>query len=55
MPKSLYVDPVKTRAAGTIHFEDIPVCQYNKTIEEERKNYSDEDLIRIFRDITILR
>ena len=55
MPKSLYVDPVATRAAGTIHFEDIPVCTYNKTIEEERKNYSDEDLIRIYRDITILR
>jgi len=55
MPKSLYVDPVKARAADMIHFEDIPVCQYNKTIEEERKNYSDEDLIRIFRDITILR
>ena len=55
MPKSLYVDPVATRAAGAIHFEDIPVCAYNKTIEEERKNYSDEDLIRIYRDITILR
>lgn len=55
MPKSLYVDPVQSRAAGQIHFEDIPVCQYNKTIEEERKNYSDEDLIRIFRDITVLR
>lgn len=55
MPKSLYVDPVATRAAGTIHFEDIPVCTYNKTIEEERKNFSDEDLIRIYRDITILR
>ena len=55
MPKSLYVDPVATRAAGSIHFEDIPVCTYNKTIEEERKNYSDEDLIRIYRDITILR
>jgi len=55
MPKSLYVDPVATRAAGTIHFEDIPVCAYNKTIEEERANYSDADLIRIYRDITILR
>lgn len=55
MPKSLFVDPVATRAAGSIHFEDIPVCTYNKTIEEERKNYSDEDLIRIYRDITILR
>ena len=55
MPKSLFVDPVATRASGAIHFEDIPVCTYNKTIEEERKNYSDEDLIRIYRDITILR
>ncbi len=55
MPKSLFVDPVATRAPGAIHFEDIPVCTYNKTIEEERANYSDEDLIRIYRDITILR
>lgn len=55
MPKSLYVDPVATRAPGKIHFEDIPVCAYNKTVAEERKNFSDEDLIRIYRDITILR
>ena len=55
MPKSLFVDPNEIRASGTITFEDIPVNTYNKTIEEERKNYSDEDLIRIFRDIAILR
>ena len=55
MPKSLYVDPVATRAPGAIHFEDIPVCAYNKTVAEERANYSDADLIRIYRDITILR
>lgn len=55
MPKSLYVDPVATRAPGKIHFEDIPVCAYNKTIAEERANFSDEDLVRIYRDITILR
>ena len=29
MPKSLYIDPVKVREPGYIHFEDIPVCQYN--------------------------
>ena len=55
MPKSLYVDPVATRAPGKIHFEDIPVCTYNKTVAEERKNFSDEELVRIYRDITILR
>ncbi len=55
MPKSLFVDPALTRAAGKITFEDIPVNVYNKTIKEERKRYSDEDLVRIYRDITVLR
>ena len=55
MPKSLYVDPVETRAPGKITFEDIPVNAYKKTIKEERKRYSDDALVRIYRDITILR
>ncbi len=55
MPKSLFVDPAETRAAGKITFEDIPVNAYNKTIKEERKRFSDDDLVRIYRDITVLR
>ena len=57
MPKSLYVDPRETRAPGTIHFEDIPVNQYNKTVKEEldEGNYTKEDLIRIYRDMAICR
>ena len=55
MPKSLFVDPNEVRASGKITFTDIPVNAYNKTIQEERSNYSDADLIRIFRDIAILR
>ena len=55
MPKSLFVDPIETRAPGKITFEDIPVNAYKKTIKEERKRYSDDALIRIYRDITILR
>ena len=47
MPKSLFVDPAETRAAGKIKFKDIPVNSYNKTIKEERKRYSDDDLVRI--------
>ena len=34
MPKNLYVDPIETRAAGKIVFDDIPVNTYNKTIKE---------------------
>ncbi len=55
MPKSLYVDPNFMRKAGKIEFNDIPVNTYNKTIKEERSRYSDEDLVRIYRDITVLR
>ena len=57
MPKSLYVDPRETRAPGKIHFEDIPVNQYNKTVAQELEegNYTKEDLIRIYRDMAICR
>ena len=55
MPKSLFVDPVETRAAGKITFNDIPVNVYNKTVADERSRYSDDDLVRIYRDITVLR
>ena len=55
MPKSLFVDPAEVRAAGKITFEDIPVNAYNKTVADERGKFSDDDLVRIYRDIAILR
>ncbi len=55
MPKSMFVDPAETRAKSTITFDDIPVNVYNKTIKEERSRFSDDDLTRIYRDITVLR
>ena len=55
MPKSQYVDPQKAFEAGYIHFNDIPVCQYNKTLDEERELYTKEDLMRIYRDMAIIR
>ena len=55
MPKSQYVDPNKVFLPEFIHFEDIPVNQYNKTIKEESKIYSKDDFIRIYRDMAIIR
>ncbi|MBQ4160160.1 MAG: dehydrogenase [Clostridia bacterium] len=55
MPKSLFVDPSEVRAAGKITFNDIPVNTYNKSIKDERGKFSDDDLVRIYRDIAILR
>ncbi|HEX3043161.1 MAG TPA: thiamine pyrophosphate-dependent enzyme, partial [Bacillota bacterium] len=36
-------------------FTDIPVNQYQKTIEEEKGNFSTEDFLRIYRDMAIIR
>lgn len=55
MPKSQLIDPKETRKSGKIHFEDIPVNAYKKTIADEKKNFSNEDFVRIFRDMTYLR
>ena len=51
MPKSQYISTEKAFEKGFIHFEDIPVCQYNKTLAEEKKIYSKEDFMRIYHDM----
>ncbi|MDX9883279.1 MAG: thiamine pyrophosphate-dependent enzyme [Prolixibacteraceae bacterium] len=55
MPKVQFINPQEVRKAGEITFNPIPVNQYNKTVEEEKANFSNEDLIRIFRDMVIIR
>jgi flagellar operon protein len=44
MPKSQFINPSDVRKSSSIKFEDIPVNQYNKTINDEKANFSNEDL-----------
>jgi len=55
MPKVQYINPEEVRKPGKIEFNPIPVNQYNKTVEEEKKNFSNEDLIRIYHDMVVIR
>ncbi|MGD0341203.1 MAG: thiamine pyrophosphate-dependent enzyme [Bacteroidales bacterium] len=55
MPKSQNINPKVVRKPQFIEFGKIPVNQYNKSIEEEKKNYSTDDFVRIFRDMAIIR
>ena len=56
MPKSMLIDPAKLSSKGYITFNDIPINQYDKTVAQERENnFTDSDLLRIYRDMTILR
>jgi 2-oxoisovalerate dehydrogenase E1 component len=55
MPKNQFIDPKEVRKAGKIKFGTIPVNAYNRSLSEERSFFSDEDLIRIYRDMYIIR
>ncbi|MFW5877601.1 MAG: alpha-ketoacid dehydrogenase subunit alpha/beta [bacterium] len=55
MPKNQFIDPLKVRKTGKIKFGTIPVNAYNKSVEDERSNFSDDDLLRIYNDMYILR
>ena len=55
MPKSQFVDPEKVFEPGYIHFNDIPVNQYKKSLKEEMELYTKDDLMRIYRDMAIIR
>ncbi len=55
MPKSQYVDPNKVFEPEFIHFNDIPVCQYKKTLKQEVKEYGKDELMRIYHDMRTIR
>ncbi|MGK7394167.1 MAG: alpha-ketoacid dehydrogenase subunit alpha/beta [Candidatus Cyclobacteriaceae bacterium M3_2C_046] len=55
MTKSLFIDPAECRKSDQINIAPIPVNQYCKTLEEEKSNYSHQDLIRIYQDMVIIR
>ena len=55
MPKNQFLDPEKSRKPGELKLNPIPVNQYNKTVKEELKNFSKEDLIRIYHDMVVIR
>jgi len=55
MTKSLFVDPKELKEKGEIVFDSIPVNVYQKNVAEARQDFEDSDLVRIYRDMTILR
>ena len=55
MPKSQNINPKVVRKPKFIEFGKIPVNQYNKTIAEEKTNFTSEDFIRIYHDMVVIR
>lgn len=55
MPKALMIRPDEVRRKGFVEFERIPINQYNRTLAEELDRFSREDLLRIHRDMAVIR
>lgn len=55
MPKSQFINPKELRKPGKLTFGTIPVNQYNKSIEDEKNNFTNDDFVRIYRDMVIIR
>lgn len=55
MPKSIIIEPDKVLAKSSIHFTDIPVNVYDKSLAEETASYSRSDLLAIYRDMCLIR
>ncbi|HPQ51183.1 MAG TPA: thiamine pyrophosphate-dependent enzyme [Alphaproteobacteria bacterium] len=55
MPKCQIVNPEEARKSGQIEFKPILVNQYNKSVKDELKRYSKDDMVRIQRDMVIIR
>ncbi len=55
MPKSLFIDPVEVRKCCSISFKDIPVNAYDRPFEDEAASFGKESLLRIYRDMVVIR
>src|SRR5690554_1502462 len=55
MPKIQFINPVEVRKPRQLEFNPIPINQYNKTVEDEKENFSKEDFLRIFNDMVVIR
>jgi len=55
MPKSEFIDPNQVRQPGFIEFQAIPVNQYQKTVKDERSNFTDDEFKAMYHDMVLIR
>ncbi|MBS0010532.1 MAG: dehydrogenase, partial [Bacteroidales bacterium] len=55
MPKNQFIDPEKIRKKGEITFQAIPVNSYDRSLKDEGGNFTNDDLLRIYHDMLLVR
>ena len=55
MPKTQFINPADVRKSKTLKLGSIPVNAYKKSMKDELAHFSKDDLVRIYRDMLIIR
>lgn len=55
MPKVQNIDPSQVRKPGFVDFQPIPVNQYQKSVKEEKENFSNDEFKAIYHDMVLIR
>ncbi len=55
MPKVQIIDPSDVRKAGFVEFQPVPVNQYQKSVTEEKENFTNEEFKDIYHDMVLIR
>ena len=55
MPKNQFINPADVRKSQNLKIGSIPVNVYDKSMKEELSRFSKDELIRIYRDMVIIR
>lgn len=55
MTKCLMIDPAQQRKPGKIAFHDIAMNTYQKTVADEKANFTKEEFLRIYHDMLVVR
>lgn len=55
MPKIQFIDPKDARKPGFVEFTPIPVNQYQKTVKDEKGNFTDDEFKAIYHDMALIR
>src|SRR5690554_1097883 len=55
MPKIQNINPSEVRKPSFIEFDPIPVNQYQKTVKDEKKNYTKDEFKTIYHDMVLIR
>lgn len=55
MTKCLVIDPKQMRKKGKITLQDIPMNTYQKTVKDEKNNFTKQQFMNIYRDMWVVR